>query len=108
MRTTLSVAAGAALAACALDSAAAFHVSGKAPLALATGRAGSARAVKPAGPMMKALTLNGKKLSKFEAMRFKAGRYGGAAGSAWASTRQCAWTTPGARACTFVKWCVTA
>lgn len=75
MRTSaLSVAAGAALAACALDSAAAFHVSGKAPLALATGRAGSARAVKPAGPMMKGLTLNGKKLSKFEAMRFKAGR----------------------------------
>jgi len=108
MRTTLSVAAGAALAACALDSAAAFHVPGKAPLALATGRAGSARAVKPAGPMMKALTLNGKKLSKFEAMRFKAGRYGWAASSAWASTRQCAWTTPGARACTFVKWCVTA
>jgi hypothetical protein len=41
-------------------------------------------------------------------MRFKAGRYGWAASSAWASTRQCAWTTPGARACTFVKWCVTA
>merc|ERR1719183_1766607 len=70
---TLTVAAGAALAACALDSASAFHVPGKAPLALATGRA-SARACKAAGPTMKVLTVNGKKLSKFEAMRFKAGR----------------------------------
>ena len=76
---TLTVAAGAALAACALDSASAFHVPGKAPLALATGRA-SARACKAAGPTMKVLTVNGKKLSKFEAMRFKAGRCAGGAG----------------------------
>ena len=71
----VTVATGVALAACVLDTASAFHVPGKAPLALATGRAGL-RSCKAAGPTMKALTVNGKKLSKFEAMRFKAGRCG--------------------------------
>jgi len=73
MMRPVTVATGVALAACVLDTASAFHVPGKAPLALATGRAGL-RSCKAAGPTMKALTVNGKKLSKFEAMRFKAGR----------------------------------
>ena len=73
MMRPLTVATGAALAACALDTVSAFHVPGKAPLALATGRSAALRSCK-AGPSMKVLTVNGKKLSKFEAMRFKAGR----------------------------------
>ena len=72
---TVTVATGAALAACGLATASAFHVPGKAPLALATGRSAGLRSCKAAGPTMKVLTVNGKKLSKFEAMRFKAGRY---------------------------------
>lgn len=70
----VTLATGAALAACVLDTASAFHVSGKAPLALATGRSAGLRSCKAAGPTMKVMTVNGKKLSKFEAMRFKAGR----------------------------------
>ena len=71
----VTLATGAAIAACVLDTASAFHVSGKAPLALATGRSAGLRSCKAAGPTMKVMTVNGKKLSKFEAMRFKAGRY---------------------------------
>ena len=74
MMRPLTVATGAALAACVFDTASAFHVPGKAPLALATGRSAALRSCKAAGPTMKVLTVNGKKLSKFEAMRFKAGR----------------------------------
>lgn len=68
----VSVAAGLAFAACALDTASAFQVSGQAPLALGSGRTGLRTGV--TGLRAKVLTVGGKKLSKFEAMRFKAGR----------------------------------
>mmetsp|Transcript_23367 Transcript_23367/g.19604 ORF Transcript_23367/g.19604 Transcript_23367/m.19604 type:complete len:407 (+) Transcript_23367:3-1223(+) len=72
MRAAKVTAAGVALVACAFDTVSAFHVPGKAPMALASSR--SVRSCKAAGPTMKVMTVNGKKLSKFEAMRFKAGR----------------------------------
>ena len=73
MMRPVSVAAGLAFAACALDTASAFQVSGQAPLALGNGRTGLRTGV--TGLRAKVLTVGGKKLSKFEAMRFKAGRY---------------------------------
>jgi hypothetical protein len=75
MMRPLTVATGAAFAACVLDTASAFHVPGKAPLALATGRSAGLRSG-ATGLRAKVLTVGGKKLSKFEAMRFKAGRSG--------------------------------
>merc|ERR1719352_295799 len=72
MMRPVSVAAGLAFAACALDTASAFQVSGQAPLALGNGRTGLRTGV--TGLRAKVLTVGGKKLSKFEAMRFKAGR----------------------------------
>jgi hypothetical protein len=74
MMRPVTFATGVAFAACVLDPAMAFSVSGKAPLPLAAGRTAGLRNCKAAGPSMKVLTVNGKKLSKFEAMRFRAGR----------------------------------
>ncbi len=74
MMRPVTFATGVAFAACVLDPAMAFSVSGKAPLPLAAGRTAGLRSCMAAGPTMKVLTVNGKKLSKFEAMRFRAGR----------------------------------
>lgn len=81
MMRPVTFATGVAFAACVLDPAMAFSVSGKAPLPLAAGRTAGLRSCKAAGPTMKVLTVNGKKLSKFEAMRFRAGRPMEGAGS---------------------------